>query len=71
MTTATLNITVDLDVLHKAENAERRNGRSLSDALNEFINARASEDDSDDVVCHTPEEIRAHMSRIIDQASHD
>ena len=67
MTTATLNITVDLDVLHKAENAERRNGRSLSDALNEFITARASED----VVCYTPEEIRAHMSRIIDQVLHD
>lgn len=66
-----LNIPVDADVLRRFENAELKHGRTLGDALSEFIAARAEADNTDDVACTTQEESQRFLDAVIDASLHD
>lgn len=67
MAIAIVQIPIDMDVLHRAETAERETGRTLSDALREYIERLADDDEGDiTFVAHTPAEIDAHMNDIIE-----
>ena len=66
-----LNIPVDTDVLPRSENAERKHGKTFSDALSAFIVARAEADNTDDVACTTQEESQRFLDAVIDASLHD
>ena len=69
MTMAIVQIPVDMDVLHRAENAEREEGRTLSDALHDYIERRADQgNDGISFVARTPEQVGAHMNAIINSS---
>ena len=72
MTTAIVQIPVDMDVLHRAENAQRAQGRTLGDALHDYIEQLAIEG-GDDItfVARTPQQVDAHMNAIIDDSADD
>lgn len=65
------NIPVCAEVLRRAKNAERKHGRTLGDALSEFIASRLEEDNTDDVACHTTEESQRFLDVVIDASLHD